>query len=99
MIIDPQIAGISGDMILCSLVDLGADKQKIIEGIKKSEKYFYDSIIQKIDFQKIQKHGIQATQLSLSIEEDTRQRKVLKLEKPLLIVLKSLNFPKKQKPL
>ena len=39
LVIDPQIAGISGDMLLCSLIDLGADENKIINGIKKSEKF------------------------------------------------------------
>ena len=39
IVIDPQIAGISGDMLLCSLVDLGADKNQIVEGIKKIEKF------------------------------------------------------------
>ena len=97
MIIDPQIAGISGDMILCSLVDLGADKQKIIEGIKTSEKYFYDSIIRKIDFQKVQKHGIQATQLSLSIEEDTRQRKGSEIRKAIIDSTEVLKFSEKAK--
>ena len=42
IIIDPYIAGISGDMFLCSLVDLGADKNKIIEGIKSSENFSLD---------------------------------------------------------
>ena len=55
IIIDPQIAGISGDMILCSLVDLGADKNEIINGIKKIEKFLPESKINKLDFQKIQK--------------------------------------------
>ena len=73
VVIDPQIAGISGDMLLCSLVDLGADKNKIIDGVKQSEKFFSNSSIKKIDFQKIQKHGIQATQLILEVEEDVQK--------------------------
>ena len=56
IVIDPQIAGVSGDMLLCSLIDLGSDKNKIIKGIKESEKFLSNSTIKKIDFEKIQKH-------------------------------------------
>jgi uncharacterized protein (TIGR00299 family) protein len=75
IVIDPYIAGISGDMILCSLVDLGANKNKILEGIKSSEKFLPDSIIKKIDFTKVNKHGIRCTELILDIDEKTHERK------------------------
>ena len=75
LVIDPQIAGISGDMLLCSLVDLGADKNKIIAGIKQSEKFLSNSSIKKIDFEKIQKHGIESLHLILEIDEDIHERK------------------------
>ena len=97
LIIDPQIAGISGDMILCSLVDLGADKQKIIDGIKKSEKYFLDSSIKKIEFKKVQKNGIQATQLNLDIEEDTHQRRGSEIKKAIVDSLEVIDFSERAK--
>ena len=75
IVIDPYVAGISGDMILCSLVDLGADKNKILEGIKKSEKFLLGSSIKKIDFIKVNKHGIESTRLILDIDEKTHERK------------------------
>ena len=50
LFIDCQVAGISGDMILSSLVDLGANKSKIIEGVKKSANLLDGTTIKKIDF-------------------------------------------------
>ncbi len=75
IVIDPYVAGISGDMILCSLVDLGADKNKILVGIKKSEKFLLGSSIKKIDFIKVNKHGIKSTRLILDLDEKTHERK------------------------
>ena len=34
IVIDSEIAGISGDMLLSALVDLGANKSKIVHAIK-----------------------------------------------------------------
>ena len=84
LIIDPQIAGISGDMLLCSLIDLGADENKIINGIKKSEKFFTNSTIKKIEFQKIQKHGVEALHLVLEIDEETHERKGSEIKKAII---------------
>ena len=75
LFIDCQIAGISGDMILSSLVDLGANKSKIIEGIKESANFLDGTIIKKLDFIKIQKNGKSATQLVLEIDENVNERK------------------------
>lgn len=97
LVIDPQIAGISGDMFLSSLVDLGAEKNKIIEGIKKSEKFLPGSSINKIDFQKIQKHGINAMQLILEINEDVHERKGIEIKKAILESVNDIGLSEKAK--
>jgi len=84
VVIDPQIAGISGDMLLCSLVDLGASKVKILNGIKLSEKFLPNSIIKQIDFRKIEKHGIEATALFLEIDENVHERKGIEIKKAIM---------------
>jgi len=97
VVIDPQIAGISGDMLLCSLVDLGADKNKIIDGVKQSENFFANSSIKKIDFQKISKHGIQSVQLILEIEEDVHERKGSEIKKAITDSIQSIGLSEKAK--
>jgi len=84
LMIDSQIAGISGDMILASLVDLGANKSKIIESIHIAESYLENSAIKKIDFQHIKKNGKQATQLILEIEENVHERKANEIKNCIL---------------
>ena len=71
VVVDPQIAGVSGDMLLCSLVDLGANKDKVIRGVKESAKFLTGSTISSISLEKIQKHGIDSTQLALELVEDS----------------------------
>jgi len=75
LFIDCQVAGISGDMMLSSLIDLGADKSKIIDGIKESANFLQGSKIKKLDFIKVQKKGKSATQLFLDVDEYTHERK------------------------
>ena len=95
IVVDPQIAGISGDMLLCSLVDLGVDKNQIIEGIKKIEKFLPDSKINKMEFQKIQKNGIESTELILEIDEKISERKGVEIKNAIINSVNELQLSDK----
>ena len=75
IIIDSQIAGISGDMLLCALVDLGASQSKILDGINTAQRHVQGSVINHISFTKKKKHGIGATCLDLDITEVPNQHR------------------------
>ncbi len=80
LVIDAQVAGISGDMLLSALVNMGANKYKIIEGVRMSESFFKGSKIQNIDFEKAVKHGTEATRLVLDIKEAQHERKGIEVQ-------------------
>src|SRR5574342_229705 len=80
VVIDSQIAGISGDMLLSALIDIGAKKTKIIDGIHIAENYLSGFQIQKIDFEKTVKYGTEATHLLLDMKENTNERKGIEIQ-------------------
>ncbi len=95
IMIDSQIAGISGDMLLSALVDLGADQSKIIDAIKIAERNLPDSTIKKINFGKVKKHGVEATELILDIDEKTHERQGTEIQKCIESSLEELSLSKK----
>jgi len=97
IVIDPFVAGISGDMILCSLVDLGADKNKIFEGVHTSKKFLPDSNIKKFDFVTVVKHGIKSTALILDIDEKTHERKGSEIKQAIKKSANELGLSKRSK--
>jgi pyridinium-3,5-bisthiocarboxylic acid mononucleotide nickel chelatase len=74
IIIDPQLTGISGDMLLSSLVDCGANKNKIIKNIDKIQHYFPDTKINKIEFIKTESNGIKATRFIFDFDEKLKEK-------------------------
>jgi len=86
-VIDAQVAGISGDMLLCSLVNIGANKSKIIDGIRSAESLCKDVKVKKIDFVEVKKNSLQATELLLEIDDDAHERKGIEIKE---IITKSV---------
>jgi uncharacterized protein (TIGR00299 family) protein len=79
-VIDAQVAGISGDMLLCGLVNIGADKSKIIDGIRSAESLCNGVKVKKIDFVEVKKNSLQATELLLEIDDDAHERKGMEIK-------------------
>jgi len=86
-VIDAQVAGVSGDMLLCSLVNIGANKSKIIDGIRSAESLCKDVKVKKIDFDEVKKNSLQATELLLEIDDDAHERKGIEIKE---IITKSV---------
>ncbi len=97
IVIDSQIAGISGDMLLSALVDLGADTSKIIKAIRIAEDELDGSAIKKIEFGKIKKNGIESTELNLEIKENTNERKGIEIQNCIQNTLKKIDISEKAK--
>jgi uncharacterized protein (TIGR00299 family) protein len=97
LVIDAQIAGISGDMLLSSLVNMGANKSKVIDGVHSVEDYLKGSKITKLDFGKVVKHGIEATHLVLDIKEDHHERKGMEIQECILSASDKIGLSEKAK--
>ena len=80
LVIDSQIAGISGDMLLCSLVNMGANRSKIIDGIRNAESLCKDVKVKKVEFVEIKKNSLQAIALLLEIDDDVHERKGIEIK-------------------
>jgi len=80
LVIDSQIAGISGDMLLCSLVNMGANRSKIIDGIRNAESLCKDVKVKKVEFVEMKKNSLQATALLLEIDDDVHERKGIEIK-------------------
>lgn len=80
-IIDAQIAGLSGDMLLSALIDLGADKKKVIDSIYTCGNIIPGSRIEDVRFEKIDSNGFSATRFYFEYKDEIRERKGIEMIK------------------
>jgi len=84
LVIDARIAGISGDMLLSSLVNMGANESRVINGAHSAEEYLKGSKILKMGFEKVNKYGTSATHLVLETSENQHERKGIEIQECIL---------------
>lgn len=96
-VIDSQTAGISGDMLMASLVDAGANKTEVIDAIFSCQDFLKGSKITKINFTKIVSHGFAATRLQMKYSDTVRERKGTEMSRSLVRCCNSLGLDEKAK--
>jgi len=96
-VIDCQVAGIAGDMLMSSLVDAGASKSKVIDAIFACPDFLKGSKIAKADFAKVVSHGFAATQLQMKYTDGIHERKGTEMHRSLARCCDSLGLDQRAK--
>ncbi|MEM1526963.1 MAG: nickel pincer cofactor biosynthesis protein LarC [Ignisphaera sp.] len=75
LVVDPSIAGISGDMLLSAFVALGFQPQNIMEVAKAIEKII--PWVKRVDVEvaEVRRHGVRAWRTGVHIDEEKKCRK------------------------
>ena len=90
LIIDPRIAGCSGDMFLSSIIDLTESKEMLDELVSSINTTLATKMSVKVE--KLLKKGINSTHLVIDIEEDLKSHHASDLMESLKKVLDNLNL-------
>jgi pyridinium-3,5-bisthiocarboxylic acid mononucleotide nickel chelatase len=96
-IIDSQVSGISGDMLLSSLVDAGADKRKILNAIWDCQNFLDGTRLLDADFLSTFSHGFRTTIFRLKYKDNTCQRKGMEMYRSLASCCNSLDLEQRAK--
>jgi len=96
-VIDCQVAGIAGDMLMSSLVDAGASKSKVVDAIFACQEFVKGSKIAKADFTKVVSHGFSAMQLQMKYTDGVHERSGAEMNRSLARCCDSLGLEEKAK--
>lgn len=96
-IIDSQVAGIAGDMLMAGLVDAGASKSKVVDAIFACQNFLKGSKIVRADFVKVMAHGFAATRLQMNSSDSVQDRKGIEMYRSLARCCDSLGLEQKAK--
>jgi len=80
LVIDAQVAGISGDMLLCSLVHMGADASRVESGVMRAASGLGGEELRGISFERVRRRGLEATALRVESSGAPHSRAATELE-------------------
>lgn len=75
-VIDCQVAGVSGDMFLGALLDLGADNAKVMDAIKSVEGYMKGCKNLKVNITDVMRKGFHAKKVDVKAEGTSKMKGV-----------------------
>ncbi|ABK78194.1 conserved hypothetical protein [Cenarchaeum symbiosum A] len=92
LVIDCQVAGISGDMMLSSLVDMGASATAVSDGVRSAGPLGGERIVE-ISFEKTRRHGTEATGMVLRLEGGVHARRASEVRECITNACKKIGLP------
>lgn len=92
-VIDCQSAGISGDMIISALIDLGASQEKILKAAEIVEKNHPTCQMLGVEVKDAERHGVRAKALNVTLTEELKPMKANDARKILSKCIKMAELP------
>jgi uncharacterized protein (TIGR00299 family) protein len=97
VIIDSQISGISGDMLLSSLIDAGANSHDVTNAIFSCQNFIEGSSIKEATFEKKVFNSFKATRLRLKYKDTFSRRKGIDMYRSLAACCDQLDIDQRGK--
>jgi uncharacterized protein (TIGR00299 family) protein len=92
MIVDCQLAGISGDMIVAALLDLGADSKKVLAAMRSAKEHLEGCDDIDIIVTETSRSGFRAKQVTIKAHESVKHRSGFEIVEAVNNLAKALNL-------